>query len=117
MLKINSSFLKLDSKTSRPLIGRMNINEFTINYTTPASYVKSLNVFIHELFHILFFNISLFDFYPSNSRNQSFKFEPSIDLIALRGDTILREVRNHYNCSTLNEGKLSYLLNYSSFGE
>lgn len=54
-------------------------------------------IFLHEVFHTMFFSYSLFNTFPKNIRDQEFldKLHP----VTMKGDKIQQVFREHYGCA------------------
>ena len=68
--------------------------------------------FVHEVIHALFFSPDLFKDFPANSNGDSFHWiitDPNNDqnkTYKVRGDTILQQIRTHFNCPSIDAGKI-----------
>jgi hypothetical protein len=91
-------------------------NEPFVEYDN-GDYKAQIATFVHEVLHALYFHPGLFEIFPQTSAGLSFMFEDN-GVYKLRGDTILKSIQSHYNCSTANGGKRSHFcLITSSFGK
>jgi hypothetical protein len=79
-------------------------NEYYVSYDN-GDYKAQISNFVHEVSHALFFEPALFEKFPKNSNGESFLFKDSNGNYKLRGDNILKEIRSHYNCPTIDGGK------------
>lgn len=95
-----ASFCAIDQNSLRPVAGFIIFNESKISYTKGA-YLRQLDTFLHEAFHTLFFHPILFERYPKNSSGLSFMFQDKDSIWKLRGDNILREAREYFDCAEL----------------
>ena len=58
---------------------------------------------VHEIMHVLFFNINLFEYYPDHN-GQNFRFVDTDGITKLQGVNILEQIRDHFNCATATGG-------------
>ena len=98
-----------DDTTNRPLVGFAMFNEPFVEYDN-GDYVAQIATFVHEVLHALYFHPGLFELFPKNSSDESFLFKDSNGVFKLRGDTILKEVQSHFNCSTVDGGNPNFLI-------
>jgi hypothetical protein len=84
-------------------------NEHYVSYDN-GDYKAQISNFVHEVSHALFFEPLLFKKFPNNSSGETFLFQDSNNNWKLRGDNILKEIRNHYNCSTIDGGIFFFIL-------
>lgn len=87
--------------TNRPVVGTTLVNEYYLDYQNKP-VKKFISTFVHEVLHALFFLGDSFRKYPRNSKGETFMFQDTI--FKMRGDNILREVRDHFNCPSLTAG-------------
>jgi hypothetical protein len=92
-----------DSTNGRPLVGYTVINERQIDYTT-TNYRQDIKTLVHEIFHALFFDPSLFsNNFPMHDGNPFYFNDGGIQKI--QGESLLSVIRSHFNCPTANGGK------------
>jgi leishmanolysin len=96
-----ASVCALDQETSRPVAGFIIFNEAKVTYTD-GNYSAQLDTFVHEALHTLYFHPLLFKIFPKNANNESFLFQDNDSTWKMRGDTILREAREYFDCPTMN---------------
>lgn len=105
----------IDSQTNRPLVGFAVFNEYYIKYDS-GSFTSQVATFVHEVLHALFFHPKLFALFPKNSKNESFLFKDSKGVSKMRGDSILSQIKEHFNCSSIDGGyifgKFVILINF-----
>lgn len=93
----------IEKTNGRPLVGFIVLNESFIDYNS-RDYNSDLNVFVHELFHTIFFDPELFaQHYPAHS-DGPFYFDDS-GTKKLRGTACLSVLRSHFNCPSANGSK------------
>lgn len=95
-----ASFCAVDQKSHRPVAGFIMFNESKVKYTEGA-YLTQLETFLHEAFHVLFFHPILFERFPPNSKGLSFMFQDDKLVWKLRGDSVLREAREYFDCAQM----------------
>ena len=54
--------------------------------------------------HALFFAPDLFDDFPNNNKGETFTFKNSENIPHIRGDNIMKQVKEHYGCDTVESG-------------
>jgi hypothetical protein len=86
------------------LVGFAMFNEPYVEYDN-GDYKAQIATFVHEVLHALYFHPGLFDLFPKNSQDQSFLFQDSNNIYKIRGDTVLSQLKSHFNCSTVDGGK------------
>jgi hypothetical protein len=86
------------------LVGFAVFNEYYVDYDN-GDYQGQIATFVHEVMHALFFHPALFQVYPKNRRGQSYMFRDDNGTVKLRGNNILRFLREHSNCSRIDGGK------------
>ena len=80
-------------------------NEVYLDYYSIPFEIQ-MKIFIHELFHSLFFNPWLFkNFFPKYNDKPYF-FKDSDGKQKLQGPFILEQMRKHFNCESISGGKL-----------
>jgi hypothetical protein len=89
-------------------------NEPFISYDD-GNFQSQIATFVHEVLHALWFHPALFERFPNNSSGDSFLFQDSDGKHKLRGDNILEQVKEHFNCSTVKGGKPLVLKFYNFF--
>lgn len=97
-----------DEKTKRPLAGYAMFNEYYVSFDN-GDYKAQISNFVHEVLHALYFEPDHFKNFPSNKAGESFLFQDSNKVYKLRGDNILAEIRNHYNCPTIDGGEAAFI--------
>ena len=83
-------------------------NEYYIN-PAGSHFGGQLATTVHEILHALSFHPALFNIYPNNSSGESYMFQDSKGYYKMRGDNILKEVRDHFGCPTADGGTVSLL--------
>jgi hypothetical protein len=80
-----------------------------------GDFKNQISVFVHEVLHALVFDPSAWQNFPNNSSGETFLFKDTDNRYKLRGDNILKLVRDHYNCPTATGGILLKKLFYLKF--
>jgi hypothetical protein len=85
-------------KTNRALGGTFmyNIIHGDPRFNTVEEVMTSA---IHEIFHAIFFDNELFDFYPKTSKGETPFFKNKFGTIMARSDTLLEVAKKHFNCN------------------
>jgi hypothetical protein len=86
------------------LVGFAVFNEHFVKYDN-GDYHGQIATFVHEVLHALYFHPTLFNVFPNNRRGQSFLFEDNNGNVKLRGNNILRFIKDHFNCPNIDGGK------------
>ena len=79
-------------------------NEAELHYDD-GNFQSHVATFVHEVLHALYFHPGLFEQFPKNKAGESFMYDDSNGTSLLRGDSILEQIRGHFDCSTVNGGK------------
>lgn len=98
------SFCLQYAPTGRPLAGYIVFNALKINLNS-ESLEKNINIATHEILHVLAFNLKLFPYFPEHN-GQSFLYTNNQGNSFLRGESILNEMRTHFNCPSISEAPL-----------
>ena len=100
MVRASSITCLRSENTNRALGGSLLYN--TIHADPRFSTVEEvMTSAIHEIFHALFFDTELFDYYPKTSANKSPFFKDQLGTYRVRSDTILEVARKHFNCKSV----------------
>ena len=85
------------------MVGYAVFNEHYIKYNN-GNYQGQVATFVHEVLHALYFHPALFRLFPNNNRGQSYIFEDNQGTFKLRGNNILRFIRQHFSCPNIDGG-------------
>ena len=95
----------LDDISFRPVLGQLNVNP---EFISLESFNNIFGTFLHEIFHILGFSPSLFDYFIDSEMSlidQSSLFEFSKDkeerVIGIKSPRMLQAARKHFGCQRL----------------
>jgi hypothetical protein len=107
----------LDTKTNRPLVGYVILNEHYVSYED-GNYKNQISTFIHEVLHALYFDPSAFQYFPNTKNGEKFMVTDEDGIGYLQGDMILKTAREHFNCPTIKSGIfiIKFNLTCSSIG-
>lgn len=93
------------------MVGYASFNEALISYDdgNPQAQIAT---FVHEVLHALWFHPGLWQRFPNNSAGESFLFkDTAANFYKLRGDSIMSQIKSHFDCSTTNGG--THVLGFS----
>jgi hypothetical protein len=83
--------------TNQPLVGTLFFNSF---HAEPSfnTLNETISTIIHEVFHSLFFERTIFRSFPLNSNGLSAVFEDEKGTHQIRSDHFINFSREHFNC-------------------
>jgi hypothetical protein len=86
--------------TKQPIAGTLVFNSF---HAEPSVNILSetISTIIHEVFHTMFFERTLFRNYPFNRKGQTPTFINRFDTYQIRSDNFIDFAREHFNCRFL----------------
>ena len=85
------------------MAGYIVLNEHYIKYDD-GNYKNQIDIFLHELMHVLAFDIDLYKSFPKNSNDQDFFKEDEYGDFYLQGDHTLSFVKDHFECDDIPGG-------------
>lgn len=85
------------------MAGYLVLNEHYIKYDD-GNYKNQIDLFLHELMHVLAFDIDLYKSFPKNSNGQDFFKEDEYGDFYLQGDHTLSFVKDHFECDEIPGG-------------
>ena len=87
-------------KTQRTLAANLIFNSLYLKMAT-QSVEEAVETVQHETIHALVFDSNLFDFFPNNRKNLSFRYQSQSGLTYLRGNTLIDQARKYFQCKIL----------------
>lgn len=85
------------------MVGIARFNTKYSNYQR-GEFRSHVATFAHEVMHAIFFHPTLFRYYFPDSNGQSFLFQDSNGFYKIRGQHILQQIRDHFNCPSIDGG-------------
>lgn len=99
-------FNLLGNTTKRPKVGFIQLNDNKIRLIK-GNFEYTINLIIHELFHIMGINYKCFQIFPKvNGLPITYKDENG--RYYLRSKTVMEEAKDHFKCQDIKGGKLKY---------
>lgn len=83
--------------TLNPIAGTLMYNAFHANPSI-NTLDETISTTIHEVFHTLFFDRSLYKHYPPNSEGLSAVYEDDQGTFQIRSDNVVAFAQKHFNC-------------------
>lgn len=108
--------LTQDPINNRPIAGITVFNENSIDLDK-YNFDQLVKIFVHELTHALFFAPVLFINYYPKYGGKVFFFEDEQGTPMIRGPNILKKVREHFACPSVEGGTRRFRNNRSSAGK
>jgi hypothetical protein len=83
--------------TSQPIAGTLIFNAF---HAEPSvnTLSETVSTIIHEVFHALFFERTLFRYYPVNNKGLPSVYMDQSGTHQIQSDNFIKFARDHFNC-------------------